>query len=150
MEKDRKETTNSGNRYEETHIDNVETYAPNAEKVENNHTYTVNVQINFKFSFHIRLPFVSRWFGTSCSYMAPPSDEVMCDFWPDDLEQTDESTCQLSGSPEEIARFLWLVDKELGEDSVASIRYICEEKGVDCSNLTLHQAIEKAEHESGL
>ncbi len=149
MEKERKETIDGGNRYEETHINNVEVYAPGAGKVENNHTHTVTVQVNINFSVHFHTSFLTKWlhaligkFGIVCANL--------CDTHFDGEGQSDVSVYQLSGNPVQIARALRQLDKELGNDATVSVRYISKENRFDRSNLTLLQAIGIAEYESGL
>lgn len=149
MKKNRNNPTGSGNSYVENHIDHVETFAPQAEKVENNHTHIVNVQLNFSFSFHLHTSTVTRWFdslkgkrGLSATNLHETHFDGVC--------SSDTPVYQLSGSPADVADALRQLGKELGEEAVVSVHYISRDNHFERKSLTLSQSISLAEYESRL
>lgn len=147
--KEDKTASAGGNSYVENHIDNVETFAPRAEKVENNHTHTVTVQINISISFHLHASSFARWFealkgklGLSAVKLHETRFDGGC--------SSDAPVCQLSGSPADIAAALRLLDLELGREAEVSVRYISRVNRFERKSLTLSQSISLAEYESRL
>lgn len=149
MKKDQNNPAGSGNSYVENHIDHVGTFAPQAEKVENNHTHTVTVQINISFSFHLHTSALTQWFdalkgklGLSATKLHETHFDGVCN--------PDTPIYQLSGSPADIVAALRLLERELDKDTEVSVHYVSRRNHFERKALTLSQSISLAEYENRL
>lgn len=141
--------TGTGNSYHETHVENVENFCPNATKVVNNHIRHVTVQINFRLTIRLDGEAMSRLFQTLQSRYRLALGKLKNTRF-DGEGNPDVQICRLEGTPAGVADALRFIRESLGDEAVTAVRYISKKTGFDRGNLTLQQATQIAEYESGL
>ena len=139
--------TGTHNNYQENQIGNVEQFNANPKEVNNNHATVVNISLSITFNID----------GDSISKVMKKvkqkfdlllTKSISSHF---DGEGTAEKIrYQFNGIPTDMLAVLKYISNELGETSIDSIRYISKQEKIEINNLTLSQAVQAIEYESGL
>lgn len=137
----------SNNRFEETLIEKVESLYPNATKVVNDHSVTI--QINFTLKVNLNGKLAISLFKTLRHKFHLAFEQRQSNHF-DGESHIGASVCQFSGSPSAIAAALWCIGEMWGDDATETIRYASKNTHFERSRLTLSDALKIAEDESRL
>ena len=129
----------SNNHFEENQIEKVDALCPNATKVLNDHSVTV--QINFSLNVSLFTALRRRFHLTI--------EKLQSNHF-DGEGRLGTTACQFNGSPTAIAAALRGIYETWGEDAAETIRHTSKNTGFERGRLTLPEALRIAEDESGL
>lgn len=135
------------NRFEENLIENVEALYPNATKVVNDRSVTI--QINISLHVDLNGKRAIKLFKTFQRKFHLAFEKLQSSHF-DGEGRMGATVCQFSGSPSAIAAALWCIGETWGEDAAESIRYASKNTHFERGRLTLTDALKIAEDESRL
>lgn len=135
----------SHNRFEKTLIENVEALCPNATKVVNDRSVTV--QINFNLNINLNGGLAVSLFKTLQRKFHLAFEKLQSSHF-DGESRTGTFVCQFIGSPSAIAATLWCIGKVWGDDAAETVRYISKHTHFERGRLTLSDALKMAEDET--
>ena len=135
------------NRFEENLIENVEALYPNATKVVNDRSVTI--QINISLHVDLNGKRAIKLFKTFQRKFHLAFEKLQSSHF-DGESRLGTTACQISGSPAGIAAALRGIYETWGEDAAETIRYASKNTGFERGRLTLSETLRIAENESGL
>lgn len=137
----------SNNRFEENLIEKVEALYPNATKVVNDRSVTI--QINISLHIDLNGEQAIRLFKTFQRRFHLKFEKRQSSHF-DGESRTGTSVCQFSGSPSAIAAALRCIGGVWGDDAAETVRYASKRTHFERGRLTLPDALKIAEDESRL
>ena len=137
----------SNNHFEENQIEKVDAFCPNATKVLNDHSVTV--QINFSLNINLNGERAVSLFTALRRRFHLAIEKLQSSHF-DGESRLGTTACQFNGSPTAIAAALRGIYETWGEDAAETIRYASKNTGFERGRLTLPEALRIAENESGL
>lgn len=137
----------SNNHFEENQIEKVDALCPNATKVLNDHSVTV--QINFSLNINLNGERAVSLFTALRRRFHLTIEKLQSSHF-DGESRLGTTACQISGSPAAIAAALRGIYETWGEDAAETIRYASKNMGFERGRLTLSETLRIAENESGL
>lgn len=137
----------SHNRFEETVIEKVEAMYPEATKVVNDRSVTI--QINFTLKVNLNGELVVSLFKMLRHKFHLAFEQRQANHF-DGESHIENTICQFCGSPSAIAAALWCIGEMWGDDATETIRYASKNTHFERSRLTLPDALKIAEDESRL
>lgn len=135
------------NHFEENLIEKVEALYPNATKVVNDRSVTI--QINISLHINLNGEQAVKLFKTLQHKFHLASEQRQSNHF-DGESRIGTSVCQFSGSPSAIAATLWCIVEVWGDDAAETVRYTSKNTHFERSRLTLPDALKIAEYESRL
>lgn len=135
------------NHFEENQIEKVDALCPNATKVLNDHSVTV--QINFSLNINLNGERAVSLFTALRRRFRLAIEKLQSNHF-DGEGRLGTTACQFNGSPAAIAAALRGIYETWGEDAAETIRYASKNTGFERGRLTLPEALKIAEDESGL
>lgn len=135
------------NRFEENLIEKVEALYPNATKVVNDRSVTI--QINISLHIDLNGEQAIKLFKTFQRKFHLIFEKRQSNHF-DGESRIGTSVCQFSGSPSAIAAALWCIGEVWGDDAAETVRYASKNTHFERSRLTLPDALKIAEDESRL
>ncbi|HIZ70017.1 MAG TPA: hypothetical protein H9966_09115 [Candidatus Prevotella avicola] len=137
----------SNNHFEENQIEKVDALCPNATKVLNDHSVTV--QINFSLNINLNGERAVSLFTALRRRFHLTIEKLQSNHF-DGEGRLGTTACQFNGSPTAIAAALRGIYETWGEDAAETIRYTSRNTGFERGRLTLPEALRIVEDESGL
>ena len=137
----------SNNHFEENQIEKVDALCPNATKVLNDHSVTV--QINFSLNINLNGERAVSLFTALRRRFHLTIEKLQSNHF-DGEGRLGTTACQFNGSPTAIAAALRGIYETWGEDAAETIRYTSRNTGFERGRLTLPEALKIVEDESGL
>lgn len=135
------------NHFEENQIEKVDALCPNATKVVNDHSVTV--QINFSLNINLNGERAVSLFTALRRRFHLAIEKLQSSHF-DGEGRLGTTACQFNGSPAAIAAALRGIYETWGEDAAETIRYASRNTGFERGRLTLPEALKIAEDESRL
>ena len=135
------------NHFEENLIEKVEALYPNATKVVNDHSVTIQININLHIDLNGEQAI--KLFKTFQRKFHLIFEKRQSNHF-DGESHVENAVCQFSGSPSAIAAALWCIGEMWGDDATETIRYASKNTHFERSRLTLPDALKIAEDESRL
>lgn len=135
------------NHFEENQIEKVDALCPNATKVLNDHSVTV--QINFSLNINLNGERAVSLFTALRRRFHLTIEKLQSNHF-DGEGRLGTTACQFNGSPTAIAAALRGIYETWGEDAAETIRYTSRNTCFERGRLTLPEALRIVEDESGL
>lgn len=135
------------NRFEETLIEKVEALYPNATKVVNDRSVTI--QINISLHINLNGERAIKLFKTFQRKFHLAFEKLQSSHF-DGEGRMGTTVCQFSGSPSAIAAALRCICETWGDDAAEAVRYASKNTHFERGRLTLLDALKLAEDESRL
>lgn len=132
----------SHNHFEENLIENVEALYPNATKVVNDRSVTI--QINFTLKVNLNGELVVSLFKTLRHKFHLAFEQRQANHF-DGESHIENTICQFSGSPSAIAAALRCICETWGDDAAEAVRYASKNTHFERGRLTLLDALKIAE-----